>query len=93
MFVVDSSLYIYLGLILFSVSFIVYHVDGTLRENYRLRNRNYELASALQAAELQTGAPYYSATLRGLVTEKSNGLYYESLESRIRGTGVTAPSE
>lgn len=89
MFILDSSLYIYIGLILFCVTFIVYHVDGVLRENYRLRNRNYELAQFLQTAELQTGTPYYSATLRNLVMEKSNGMYYESLESRIRGVAAS----
>jgi hypothetical protein len=83
---VDSSFYLYIGLILFIASYMVYHIDGVLRENYRLRNRNFELAGALQLAELQTGTPYYSATLRDLVNEKSGVQYYESLESRARGT-------
>ena len=82
---VDSSLYLYLGFILFIAAYVIYQVDGVLRENYRLRNRNYELAGCLQTAELQTGTPYYSATLRDLVMEKSNVQYYESQESRIRG--------
>lgn len=81
---VDSSVYLYIGLILFIVSYIVYHIDGVVKENKQLRNRNYELAGALQVAELQTGNPYYSATLRDLVNEKSNIPYYESLESRTR---------
>ncbi len=88
MYLIDSSIYLYTGLILFCVTFIVYHIDAVLRENRLLRNRNFELAGCLQLAELQTGTPYYTATLRDLVMEKSNIQYYESLESRIRGTAT-----
>jgi hypothetical protein len=77
------SVYIYVGLILFITAILVYHMNRVLVENHTLRNRNYELATALQTAELQTGSPYYSSTLRNLVSEKSNGVYYESLESRV----------
>jgi hypothetical protein len=77
------SVYIYVGLILFCTAIIVYHMNRVLMENHQLRNRNYELATTLQTAELQTGSPYYSSTLRNLVSEKSNGAYYESLESQV----------
>ncbi len=93
MFISEGTLILFFALFLFSAAFIVYHMDGVLRENLRLRNRNYELAQCLQTAELQTGTPYYSATLRDLVMEKSNGLYYESLESRIRGLGAAPVSD
>jgi hypothetical protein len=67
------------------VTFYLYAIGVSFIKQYEhMKERNYMLAQMLQAAELQTGTPYYSSIAADATGFEDNRSFFRALQNRIK---------